>query len=188
MKIKNIINKVNKSNPNEVDISHIVDIIFGIYLDYQPSEDLVSYWVKPHYCTDTWVGIKIYFLKDKAIMLSKQEGRKCDEEFTFLYENAKDDLFNFIKSFIRYDATTDDYISGVLEEEISDYFSIDYSEQVLYHYYPHALYKEEKCKIIPFRDREHRNKCNGLIIIEYCSKEILVPLQEVKFPIWCGGL
>lgn len=91
MKLIDIANKIDKSKKNE---SHInitdFDSEFNINLDYYIEQDrLKAYYIGNWYCTDSYVGCRMYFFDDEPVAISFQQGRKFDEEFRwFSKDNA----------------------------------------------------------------------------------------------------
>ncbi len=47
-------------------------------------------------CTDTTVGLRFYFLGDECVCASFQPGRKCDEQFEWVSQEA----YNKVKTLV----------------------------------------------------------------------------------------
>jgi hypothetical protein len=73
---------------------------FGIY-EYLPINDrLTKKWFESWLCTDTEVGIAVYFLDGEIACVSWQPYRKSDEEFYFVSEEASRELHKYFLSFM----------------------------------------------------------------------------------------
>jgi hypothetical protein len=74
----------NKSSvqdtPNWEDLSKI----FNLELYWSEDTRLKCYFIKKWYCTDSFVGLRAYFLDDEFVATSYQQGRKFNEDFTFV--------------------------------------------------------------------------------------------------------
>lgn len=60
-------------------------------------------WFEQWTCTDTQVGIAVYFLDDEIICISWQPYRKSDEEFWFVSEELGNKLYKYLLSLIEKD-------------------------------------------------------------------------------------
>lgn len=97
MLLKDIISNLDKSKQNE-DNNIIWDLEdigseVGVELPYGTFQDkddykLKCYWVANHYCTDTYVGYRAYFLGDEFVALSYQQARKSDEVYKWFSKEA----------------------------------------------------------------------------------------------------
>ena len=87
MKIIEIANKIDKSKKNEefVETDQFSDE-FGYEFDWVEQDRLKSYWIGNWYCTDSYVGFKMYFLNDVPVAVSSQSGRKSEEKFEWFSE------------------------------------------------------------------------------------------------------
>ncbi len=72
MKIKEIIKKINKDPKfkDEILIGDFANKAFDIDVyHWNKQEVLTAYWIGNWYCTDTYVGFKVYFLKINQLQL-----------------------------------------------------------------------------------------------------------------------
>ena len=132
MKLIEIANKIDKSERNEsyIDLSEIAEM-FGLSLwGYVEQDRLKAYHLGPWYCTDSWVGSRLYFFDDEFVAYSFQEGRKCDEKFKWVSKEAVDKVKNFILTFI---SKEDDWCISYcdINEDIGDSYKIGFNTQVL---------------------------------------------------------
>ena len=107
-----------------------------------------SYYLSHWYCTDTWVGMKVYFFDDEPICVSYQPARKDDEEFSWISKESFNKVKDFYISLYR-DKNNIDLIN--LEEEYGEGYNIEYSEQLLSCDEDNIYYNNEKVEIIEKR-------------------------------------
>lgn len=139
MKLKELIEKLDKSDANESWISINDDDLrqeLGLPSGWVNTEakdiQLKAYFLFKWYCTDSYVGYRGYFLNDELVAVSTQMGRKCSEVFewvsTELYKKTKE----YIRSLM--DDNDDEPNLNILDldEVIPDYgMQVDFSEQIL---------------------------------------------------------
>lgn len=101
MTLQDIIDNIDKSSSEEWQDLEQLAKEFDIF-DYVGDYDLKvkSYFYETWYCTDTWVGGRIYFYDDEPICVSYQQGRKCGEKFSWLNQEAFDKTHKYILSLI----------------------------------------------------------------------------------------
>ena len=154
MLLKEVIARVDKDKKNQQDI-HLCDLEellcseFGISmsLDYDKANTRVTaYWLAYWYCTDTWVGFRVYFLDDEVLAVSYQKGRKWEEAFTFVSKELKDEFKEYILSFAIKNETKEIkkyYLD--LEQDMQNGISVSFASELMA---THVFYKDELCKII----------------------------------------
>ena len=138
-------NKFIQDTPNWEELSDI----FGINnLYYSEDERLKVYFIKKWYCTDSYVGLRAYFLNGVFVATSYQSGRKSSEDFCFVSKALALDLKNYlfeisIKEEIEpnYDIIDD----SDLDEEIPNTYKIEYNTQILH---KTALLNGERVEIL----------------------------------------
>lgn len=130
MKIIDIAKRIDKSKNNEewVDIPKIGNE-FNLSLDYVEQTRLKSYWVGNWYCTDTWVGYRMYFLDDEAVAFSIQSGRKCNEEFHWFSKELAIKTKEYLLTFL-IEEDLDINICNI-NDEIGDSYKIEFNSQIL---------------------------------------------------------
>lgn len=97
MELQKIVFNLDRSNPMEISIEAIADemgLPHGYDFDWDAETDLKQYWIRKHYCTDTWVGVTAIFYKDAFVGITSQSGRKMDVEYEWvskaLYKEVRD--------------------------------------------------------------------------------------------------
>lgn len=149
MKLIDIANKINKSKENEdwVDIS-VIGEEFGLNIySYGNNEKdrLKSYWIGNWYCTDSWVGYKMYFFDGEPVGISSQIGRKCNEEFEWFSNELALKVMNYIISL------SVDEISFSLcdiNDDIGDGYKISFNANILSHHKNNVSLNGEPVRII----------------------------------------
>lgn len=133
MNLKQIIEKIDKSRKNEdcVDLCDIAYSEFGLDIDYVEQERLKAYWVQRWYCTDSYVGLRLYFLDDKPVAFSMQGGRKCDEYFYWIDEECAIEVKKYCMEFLIKKQDNNYYSICNLEEDIGDFYKLDYACSIL---------------------------------------------------------
>lgn len=132
MKIRDIINNVEKSNRTQawVSVEELATELGLGYGDYASAERLTSYYFGSWMCTDTTVGYKVYFLDDKPIAVSYQGGRKSDENFYWISEEIAMEVRSYIISLLEEKEDSLNVSISNLDEDIGDGFTIDYYGQI----------------------------------------------------------
>jgi hypothetical protein len=120
MNLKDAIANVNKdpSNDGWASPSLVADALGLSLYYYNNSDRLKKYWINHWLCTDTYVGLAVYFLDDEPIGVSYQSGRKYPEEFEWLSQEAVDKTFSFLVTLFIQD---DNIIFADLEKDIAEY-------------------------------------------------------------------
>jgi len=120
------------------------------YFDYEKCTRLTEAYYVKWYCTDAWVGYKVYFLDREPVAVSSQEGRKCLERFLWLSREAAIKTKGYLETCIEKEDECD-LFELITEEELSRdipaYYHITYSSQLL----SKALYTvdgDKKCTVV----------------------------------------
>jgi len=141
MKLKNIIANLDKSETNRCesitwDMEHFLRELglscWGVQQSPSFGIKLKSYWVANHYCTDSYVGLRAYFLEDVLVCLTLQSGRKCDEIFEWASVKAQVDVRSYILSLEEEDSfepETENLID--MEEDLGTGYPLEYVGQSL---------------------------------------------------------
>ena len=118
----------------------------NVDLYYSVDERLKAYYLKMWYCTDSYVGIRAYFLDGKFVAISNQLGRKCGEDFSFVSDEIFKELRAYLFSLIQmYEYKPKIDILEGLDEEIPNTYKIEYNSQILH---KTALLEGKRVKIL----------------------------------------
>jgi len=115
---------------------------------YEDSDKRIdSYFVRPHYCTDTWVGIQAHFLDNELVAVSNKTARKDDEFYFFVSNEAAEKVKQYLLSFPVEETIHYDLID--LDSELHDEkYSVFYSQNILHKF---GWYKGKKVEIVKTR-------------------------------------
>ena len=103
------------------------------YHNYDDPVNLTTNHLKQWYCTDTQVGINVIYLNNHPVAVTNQIGRKCDVNIYFLSEEAKNLVKEYLLSLYSGQQDYSEYLTeDDLNEEMGDYFKIEYASEVLY--------------------------------------------------------
>jgi hypothetical protein len=130
-----------KITPDWEGLGRVFDLFNFIDSD---DERLTAYFIKVHYCTDSYVGIRAYFLDGEFVALSHQVGRKYHEDFGFVSQEIAIKVKDYLRSLINDDATEYELLEG-LDAEIKDTYKIEYNSQIMH---KTALFDGESVEII----------------------------------------
>ena len=183
MKIKDIVNSVNKSYANKsyVNIQNIAESM-GIFDVWSDDERLSSYFIGNWNCSGTYVGYRVYFLDDNPVAITTQLGRKCSEVFEWLSIDA----YNCVKKYLQSLQITeeDDSISlAVLDQEIGETYKIEFNGQIFDYQKSIPLYKGEKVSIIEMGKIGEYFSTEKNVKIKFIDEsERWIELHELDFP------
>lgn len=132
MKLVDIANTIDKSEQNEdwINLEEIGETLGLHTIPYAEQDRLKCYWIFNWYCTDTYVGYRMYFFDDEPVAFSQQIGRKYDEEFQWFSLESADKIRAYLLSFLRDDNELAVNICDI-NEDIGDNFKLDFNGQIL---------------------------------------------------------
>lgn len=97
-----------------IDVFGQVLGIYDVSWSDEFSERMKKHWVVSWLCTDTVVGLAVYFLDGEPVATSSQRCRKCDEQIDFISKEAREKTRQAVNQY-----TTHDDNFANLDEEIS---------------------------------------------------------------------
>jgi hypothetical protein len=133
MKLIEIASRIDKSKQNEEWVS-TEDIGYEIGIDNVPHTEqnrLKCFWVGNWYCTDSYVGYRMYFFDDEPVAFSIQKGRKCEEKFNWFSLESATKLKEYLLSLIIEEEKELNIDICDINEDVGDNFRINYSGQIL---------------------------------------------------------
>lgn len=145
--LRKLISEINKETETYPSWGKLADIFNIQNLYWSDDTHLKCYFIKKWYCTDTYVGIKAYFLDDEFIAISSQDGRKMDEEFSFVSKELALKLKNYLEKLVAdsFDFNLDIIDENFLDEEIPSRYKIEYNKEILH---KEGWLNDEKVQII----------------------------------------
>jgi len=189
MKLIEAIYKVDRSLANQDGPVRIEDFenIFGIgnhiEYDYDQLEDrFVAYWLKRRNCTDTWVGVRVYFLDHKLVAVGHQKARKCSNDIEFINQESAVKVKDFILSIRKQESESYPVISEQdLEQEIGEYYTVNYYGDFLT---KQGFYQDRAVKIVDTR-RSYMAPAGTEVMVCYVDDEqnpFMIPVKDFKIP------
>jgi hypothetical protein len=161
---------------------------FGIF-DFSPSvEDnkleLKAYWLVQWLCTDTHVGMVVYFLHDEPVFITTQTARKNGIEYHWVSQEAYFQVKDYVNK-INYTSEEDlDALSVMdLEEDVGPTYTVGYSSQLLT---TNVIYEPKSCAATVIESWPHDRDISKWSIVKLKLEdgtEVDANLQEeVRIP------
>lgn len=188
----------SKDNRDYPDIVALLESL-GIYEscgDFDKIHDIIDikdtcpikfYWLSCWKCTDTTVGIGVYYFNDYAVAVGKQLGRKLDMCIEWMSSEAVDTVRSWALKIIYADRPRVQYVNK--ERNFDDYYTLDFPVQLLRGMLKYATYKGMPFTIPPYGikvpDLMTHQKCR---IIPYGeTKPITILMKDIHFPVRVKG-
>ena len=135
MKLRELIAKVDRSDKNEDDADidafcQALDINEWLGWDKRFDERVKGYALTQWLCTDTHVGMNVYFMDDEPVAVSTQSARKSDVYIRFVSEEAALKVRDFILSLVKEDEKFYPTIAA-LDDEYGDSYTVRYHSELL---------------------------------------------------------
>ncbi len=152
MKIKDIIRQVKKTDTNKIVLSasdfanqfNWSEYDFG----YAEQDRLVGYFLSLWYCTDSYVGIRVYYLDNEPIAISSQWGRKCSENFEWVSKEAYLKVREYVKSFMIENKNEENITLTDLDQDLGNTYKIEFNGQLFSHQWKIPLLNGNPVEII----------------------------------------
>lgn len=135
--LKQLIEKASQLPKQEYELWD-EDLLSALGLDiihhnYEKPVNLTTNHLKQWYCTDTWVGVNVIYLNNSPVAVTNQVEREMNVNIYFLSEEAKNSVKDYLISLYNNQQDYAEYLTeGDLNEEMGEYFKIEYASQVLY--------------------------------------------------------
>lgn len=185
MKFKELVENVNKEHgENDIPEEVFYDLGFGEY-SWIVDCKVIGYRVMKWLCTDTWVGLTLYFLNDEFVFYTSQSARKSDNNIVWKDKESKQKVKAYILENIGEEEDDSEYLSEYeYNEEMGDGFHVNYGSQLLTKdvFYVDNNYKFE-VKVIKIFERYEDIKLWGSIGIQFeDGLTKVVPLSDILIP------
>ena len=124
-------NKQVQDSPNWERLANEFDIY---NLSWSEDTRLQAYFLRKWYCTDSYVGLRAYFLDGEFVATSWQSGRKMNEDFTFVSEISAKKVRDYLLSLVEEEngIKVNTLSDEELDKEIPDTFKLEYNSQILH--------------------------------------------------------
>ena len=184
MKLSEAIKKLDKSLHNEqyVALETLCEECSILYCLFYAEEDIriKSYWLTKHFCTDTWVGIKVFFLDDTPVCISSQKGRKCSEDFYWFSEEAYDKVSGYLLSLLGDEKENISTIS--LDLDIEEGYQVEYSQELLTDKVIYIPTNEKVTITCKWTGIKHIDSWRRVVILFDSGKRSVVSLSDILVP------
>lgn len=175
-----IARNIDKSEKNEsyVDLEVLQQELELPVYGYAKQDRLKAYWVDNWYCTDSWVGGRLYFFDDEPVAYSYQQGRKWPEKFAWFSREAAEKVRDFVQNLHKVELRVD---LLDLNKDVGNSYKLEYNDQVLdwgmarYHGEPIELV--EKLRVAPAYGLDTKVK----IRVNGAQEDMVVDLGELDF-------
>jgi hypothetical protein len=130
MKVKEILEKVQRPAPDDFsDITPILEEL-EIHGEWLQTPRIVYRFISSWLCTDTIVGMRVWWLDDDIIAISSQTARKNSHEFYWISKEKRQTTLTFLQTLL---AETKEPGFSLLdpEEELGDGFDVYFTSQLL---------------------------------------------------------
>lgn len=181
MNIKDVIKKIDRNNKKLEAHVGWDDLLSDLQINewgfWSDESDLKAYWIRCWYCTDSYVGIKAYFLKGKFVAISSQYGRKSNEDFEFDSEKAFYRVRKYVLSLIKPNFS----IPLLYSREIGDFYNVEYQSQLLSQFHKEGMYNDEKVTVERLKNTDDYSNFHNVKIIYEDGKSKIVDCRKIKF-------
>jgi hypothetical protein len=134
MKLSDAIKNLDRSESNTTTSIELDDISAAVGIPvYQYVDDtsLKYHFLKRWICTDSWVGIRVYFLDEEPLAVSTQTGRKSDEVFEFVSKEMVEKFREYLFQVQVKEGDIPNTRMVNLDQEIGDSYSVHYTSELL---------------------------------------------------------
>lgn len=135
MKLSELIAKVDRSKKNLLSADadafcQALDINEYLGWDQRFDDRVKGYALTQWLCTDTHVGMNVYFMDDEPVAISSQTARKNDTDMYFVSSEAAQKVKDFILSLVEEQHPFNPSLVD-LDEEMGDYYTVNYHSELL---------------------------------------------------------
>lgn len=132
MKLSESIARINKDDIESCYDVEVFNSALGMSCytyDSSIAERLKYVFLTKWLCTDTWVGVRVYFLDDVPVAVTNQTARKNDEEVEFISASDAERMQRFLIELSQ--AEQPSFHVCNLDEEVGEHYTVEYGGQLL---------------------------------------------------------
>jgi len=180
MKLIDIANRIDKSPKNESQVDTMeFSSELNYEFDYVNQDRLKAYWIANWYCTDSYVGYRMYFLDDEPVAVSLQPGRKSNETFEWFSKEMALRVRDYLISLMSDDNELNIKLCDI-NDDIGDSFKISFNGEILNP--ERAIYNDESIGILEeIKDANNWGIGTKLRIKLLSGEEKVVDIKEIDF-------
>lgn len=188
MKLADLISKIDiekvvQTRPNIYNLLEEFDLTYRYSYDKADAQDrFFSEYVSVAYCTDTWVGLKVYVFDREVVAFSSQIGRKYDEVFHWVSREAYNKVKEFCLSFV---ILVEDSINLIDDEEIADEgYTLHFSGELISNIHKTAKLNGEVVNVV--KDGDPKNSISREVVVQGFGDMVSeVRIDHLVFPYLC---
>lgn len=190
MLMKDIIKKFKRSPSHEVyiDFEDIAEDI-GMSLDFDYHELNIlgsrfkSYWWQRWRCTDTIVGIKLYYLDDVFVLMSLKTSRSSPTTFKWSNKESRDKIKSELLKCLK-EPADNEFETIDFNEDWEVKHTLEHASQVVEEF---GWYNGIKCEIIdcPFMTDDGKYNHSN-VVIKRLGSIMTVDVRDIEFE--CLGM
>lgn len=184
MKLSELIAKVDRSKKNSLsaDVDAFCQALdINEYLGWDQRFDgrVKGYALTQWLCTDTHVGMNVYFMDDEPVAVSNQSARKSDTYLSFVSAEAAQKVKDFILSLVNNNAV--DPVVCNLDEEMGDHYTVNYHSELLT---DKGFYGDDQVTVVRRRMYygEHVDEWSKVDVILPDGTQDRIHLSDFKIP------
>jgi hypothetical protein len=146
---RDVLARVDRSEKNSTDcnIEHLLQAfdIHDYFWDETGEYDrrIRGYWVVRWYCTDSWVGVRVYDFDGEPFAISIQTGRKMGEDFEFVSVEMAAKVRGFVRELMDGRARRLPLVN--LDATFPETYRVEFGEQIID---KEGLYQGEPCTVV----------------------------------------
>ena len=150
MKLKELIERVDRTKSELVDVFGFGYSHFNLGNSYgfAESERLTSSYISCWYCTDSYVGTKVYFFDGKAVAVGHKPYRKADEDIEWISEESFYIVREYVKNIIEEHDEKPSIDLIDLDNDMGEFYKIEFRGKVFSHQRENCFYNGLKVKMI----------------------------------------
>lgn len=186
MKISELFARIDRSpsNLNEPNADHWasefdITVPWDSNVDDKLAERMQGYWAIKWYCTDTWVGVVLYFLDGEPLGITTQKGRKCDTEIEFVSKEMALKLRDLLYELCKKDEPEDNFALIDMDEEIGEDYTIAYGGQLLVH---DGVYCGQPAKVVQTFDGYDEIEDWTNVVVETEGGQTKISMRDFRIP------
>lgn len=184
MKLIELVHNVDRSTDNTHDVN-VYDLLgeLGIPFEcgYKEQKRLVYHWAAKWYCTDTYVGHKVYYFDDRPVAYSFQVARKASENFYWLSKETMEEVRKYVLEIVQLENLP---IVELIDRdmEMGGGIEIAFSSQILYNTCIYKPLRETVDIVKTYHGYDTETWKKAVIFIPSLGVKRLVEVSELLFP------
>lgn len=186
MKMRELFDRIDRSGANRTDPDielwarqFEITVPWGSDADEKLCKRMRGYWAVKWYCTDTWVGMVLYFLDGEPLAMAIQTARKNSVDVSFVSKEMAFKLRDLLYELCR-ESTPDDSLDIIdMDEEVGETYTVNYGSQLLV---SDGLYNDKPAKVIKTFDGYDQIDAWRSVVVKTEQGEQTINMDEFHIP------